>query len=772
MANPSKAQHEYSMGILSVIPIFFVAWSDTVLSPSEVKSLREKINSFDFLSIADKKQLLAWMDPSQPPTKEVFKSWYAAIKQSGEVFSIEKKTSLAEMGFAMAKKGGSFENDSVWTNSGTLKALQTLENDFGIANPASHEILQRKLSGHANLQEEQVPTFTAKNMQTILDGTEAETKNRVKILLRDPFFAYKEIPDKDAYRERVLEWCMALAKQGFGAYAFPKEYGGSDRVIDHMTVFETLGHHDLSLGIKFGVQFGLFGGAVFGLGTEIHHEKYLPDLGTMELPGCFAMTETGHGSNVRGLETTATYLAETDEIEIHTPHRDAGKEYIGNGLHGQMAVVFAQLIVGDQNHGVHAILVPIRSKQGELLENIKAEDCGHKMGLNGVDNARLWFHHVRVPRENLLNKYGSILKDGSYSSSIENPNKRFFIMLGALVAGRVCVALAGLSASKSALTIAIKYSLKRRQFAAKDGDPENIIMDYPTHQHRLIPRLATTYALSFALTKLKHQYVQKKGTDEMKKLESIAAGMKAYATWFARDTIQVCRETCGGKGYLSENRFAALKADTDIFTTFEGDNTVLMQLVAKGLLSSFNQAFHDEGYLAVAKYLANRFTTSILDKNPYSIRNTNVDHLMDEEFHLTAIKFREQKLLVSVGLRMRSYLKKRMSPHDAYLRCQLHMAELAEAYIERLILKNFIEAKNEVEDNETKAVLTEMCSLFALTLITKHKGWFFENDFLSGAKSKAIRRLSHKIIQDLRPQLNELVDAFGIPDELLGAQII
>ena len=126
-----------------------------------------------------------------------------------------------------------------------------------------------------------------------------------------------------------------------------------------MTIFQTLAHFDLSLVVKFGVQFGLFGGSVHHLGTRAHHERYLPDIGTLTLPGCFAMTETGHGSNVRDLETTASFDRETDEFVIHTPTDAARKDWIGNAAaHGRVATVFAQLIVDETVHGVHAFLVP------------------------------------------------------------------------------------------------------------------------------------------------------------------------------------------------------------------------------------------------------------------------------------------------------------------------------------------------------------------------------------------------------------------------------
>ena len=381
--------------------------------------------------------------------------------------------------------------------------------------------------------------------------------------------------------------------------------GGRGDIGAFIAAFETLAYGDLSVLVKFGVQFGLFAGSVHQLGTEHHHEHFLPRAGSLELRGCFAMSETGHGSNVSDVETTATYDADSDEFVVHTPRPAARKDWIGNAaLHGRLATVFAQLEVGEEHHGVHALLVPIRGDDGAVLPGVTIEDCGSKLGLQGIDNGQLTFDHVRVPRRNLLDRFAEVSAEGVYSSPIVSPNKRFFTMLGTLVGGRISVAKAGLSATKSALAIAVGYALRRRQFGSP-GEPEVLLLDYLTHQRRLLPRLATTYALNFALHDLARRFAASE-SDDRRDVEASAAGLKAFATWHATDTIQECREACGGQGYLSVNRFAALKADTDVFTTFEGDNTVLLQLLAKNLLSGYKQQFGGMGLLGVARYLAGR----------------------------------------------------------------------------------------------------------------------------------------------------------------------
>src|SRR3954470_7916984 len=418
-------------------------------------------------------------------------------------------------------------------------------------------------------------------LQALLDGEHAEIRDRVREWLSMPGNAAATDLPMEEHREQVLAWASELASQGDTAMGYPVEYGGQDAVARSIASFETLAFGDLSLLVKCGVQFGLFGGAVLHLGTKRHHERYLHRIAKLELPGCFAMTETGHGSNVQALRTTATYDPETQEFVVHTPDDDARKDYIGNAARdARIAAVFAQLIVGGEARGVHALLVPLRDDDGAVAAGVRIEDCGAKLGLDGVDNGRIWFDHVRVPREALLDRHAQVAPDGVYTSAIENPTRRFFTMLGTLVQGRVSVCGASIGATKVALDIAIRRALTRRQFGSP-GEPEAVRMDYRTHQRRLLPALATTYALHFAQARLREHLhevfsASANGRDaddrRRRELETLAAGLKAVATWHATETIQTCREACGGAGYLKANRFAALKADTDVFTTFEGDN--------------------------------------------------------------------------------------------------------------------------------------------------------------------------------------------------------
>ncbi|MEO5800601.1 MAG: acyl-CoA dehydrogenase family protein, partial [Gemmatimonadales bacterium] len=420
------------------------------------------------------------------------------------------------------------------------------------------------------------PFVDVAGLKALFDGESVGIRDFLRARLADPRFAYRYGLSQHEYRELVLVWLQELAKDGLGALSVDPEFGGKGDVRGFMAAMETLGFHDLSLTIKFGVQFGLFQGSVQLLGTRWHHEHFLPRIARGELLGVFAMSELGHGSNVRDLETTATYDAATQEFVVHTPSGSGHKEWLGNAaVHGRMATVFAQLLVGGEGHGVHALLVPIRESDGSVCAGVRIGDTGIKEGLNGVDNGRIWFDQVRVPREHLLNRFGDVSPEGVYSSPIANPARRFFTMIGTLVGGRITIALSALSAAKSALTIAVRYGNRRRQFG-EEGKAETLLLDYRTHQRRLLPALATAVVLDLALSRLVDRFVART-EGEGRELEGLAAGLKAYASWAAQEAITDSRECCGGQGYLAINRIAVLRGDIDVWTTFEGDNTVLMQ---------------------------------------------------------------------------------------------------------------------------------------------------------------------------------------------------
>lgn len=646
-----------------------------------------------------------------------------------------------------------------------------------------------------------VDASLAEGLRRTLDGRWADVRDEARRLPPELLAPPLQLTDVEAQRALVAERLTALADRGHGRRGLPQQHGGDGDIGGSVVAFEMLGHGDLSLLVKSGVQWGLFGGAVLNLGTERHHARYLDDIASLSLPGCFAMTETDHGSDVQSLRTTATYDEATDELVIDTPYAGARKDYIGGAARdARMAVVFCQLSTRGQVHGVHAVLVPIRDQQGEPYAGVTIGDCGAKAGLNGVDNGRLIFDHVRVPRENLLGRYGDIDSDGVYSSPIDNPDRRFFTMLGTLVRGRISVAGAAGAATRTALTIAVRYAERRRQFSrpGAPGSEEVTLLDYRAHQRRLLPAVATSYAYAFAqdeMVAVLHDLASTEGDvgepaeheagsgevsgrlHAQRELESRAAGLKAMATWHATRTIQECREACGGAGYLSENRLPALKADTDVFTTFEGDNTVLLQLVARGLLTAYRDEFGSLDTLGTVRLVIGQFAGAVIERTTAlqlvgrlveSARGKDGEgDLLDRGHQLSLLEQREEHVVEGLARRLRRAGEKDVDAFQVFNDAQDHLLLAARVHVERIVLEAFVAGIERCDDPAAREVLERLCDLHVLALLERDRAWFVEHGRISTTTARSIPRTVDELCAALRPHTLTLVAGFGIPDTWL-----
>jgi acyl-CoA oxidase len=534
-----------------------------------------------------------------------------------------------------------------------------------------------------------------------------------------------------------------------------------DNPSNYFTLFNELHLIDNSLAVKLGVHIGLFGSAIYNLGTKKHH-TYLDKLISLEVSGCFAMTELNHGSNVIDIETTAIYNHSSQTFVINTPHDGAQKYWIGNAaLHGNTAVVFAQLLIpitGDEifgsyeqeytKLGVHAFIVPIR-KEGKICANVHIEDCGEKEGLNGVDNGRMWFNNVEIKYDNLLDRYGHITKKGEYKSDIKNIQKRFTTMLSSLVGGRIALTTGATYTSRLALTIALKYALQRRQFKAPGVSKEILIMDYRLHQLKLIPLLAETYANTFVSNYLISQYhlFHKKQLDDeqIKELHILSSGFKVYSTEHALKTCLECRKCCGGFGYSMHNRFGGMIADLDIYRTFEGDNTVLSQQVCQHLLTE----------------LKNKLRSSF-SQYMYYLKYSLVKYVNDKSFNvfsiLDALNYREKYKTMGVASNFK----------DATLEGWNEIApfamEMTSAFIEKKIYEIFV--KNMETEHHHK-----LATLLGLVYIEKDMVFFIKSGYYSSSYHNDVKSKIHNLCGELRNDIPELLNEMNIPPKLVNAFI-
>lgn len=627
---------------------------------------------------------------------------------------------------------------------------------------------------------------TADHLRVALDGPWGAVREEARKQLSGDQFTGDPSLDYKAARARVLEQMRVLATLGIAEKGFRREHGGTGEPGAAVVGLEMLAYADLSLWVKSGVQWGLFGGAVENLGTD-RHRDYIKQLISLDLLGCFAMTESGHGSDVANLETTATYDPATQEFVVHSPTPSARKDYIGGAAeHARMAAVFAQLITEGEGKGVHCFLVPIRDEQGADLPGVTTSDDGLKAGLPGVDNGRIVFDQVRIPRENLLNRYADVAPDGSYSSEIENPSRRFFTTLGTLVRGRVSVGGAAAAGARVALSIAVRYALQRRQFSDPDTGEETVLLDYRSHQRRLLPLVAKSYAYAFAQNDLvRRMHLVQTGQDldpsSQRALEKRAAGLKVAQTRHATRAIQECREACGGAGYLTENRLVTLKADTDVFTTFEGDNVVLTQLVAKELLTAYSDEVRDLDALGWVKFAATMAGDVVRKRSGVrqliqTLRDRGDETVDEADLSKRAVQLqlfadREDYLVRTAGHRLRARAED-TSPFEAFNNAQDHILTAGTAHIDRLVLEAFIEGIADIEDPEARALADSVCDLFVYTTLEENSAWYIMHRFMSVERAKAVRRGVNELVDRLRPDALTLVQGLGVPEGMLRAAML
>ncbi|KAJ2763592.1 hypothetical protein IWQ56_004799, partial [Coemansia nantahalensis] len=307
----------------------------------------------------------------------------------------------------------------------------------------------------------------------------------------------------------------------------------------------------LDINGPFGLHRVMFIPTLENQATDEQKELFLKPAMRYEILGCYAQTEIGHGSNVQGLETTCTYIPETDEFEVHSPTISACKWWIGSlGVTATHAMVMAQLIVGGKNHGPCPVVVPIRSTADHRpLPGVTVGDLGPKFGFNYMDNGFLMLDHVRVPRVNLLQRYIAVSRDGTVSRPANVDPK---VAYGTMVYVRTQIVRTTSQALARAMTVAVRYTSMRRQFAGKADralppGEESPVLDYGMVQYRLIPLLAQNYAMYATSQAFYKHYnecmaeMDRGNFSALKELHATACGLKRWTSDVAIRGIDTCR---------------------------------------------------------------------------------------------------------------------------------------------------------------------------------------------------------------------------------------
>lgn len=581
-----------------------------------------------------------------------------------------------------------------------------------------------------------------------------------EVLSRAPF--ERPSPRPQEHQSQVLSWCRWFAQNGYGELGLPLGQGGDP------FRFACLGHElglfDPSLMMRFGLQFGFVLRAVSRLGSE-RQRPWLSRIASMEAVTCLAMTEHHHGSHVRGMRTMARFQGDHYSLTTHDP-----KDYVTAALSSDLALVFAQIESDGQQHGVHAFLVSLRTSEGALQPGVTIEDIGLMGGLNGLDYGRIHLQDVRVPNDHLLERHGYVDGAGAYHCNLPSPAHRLNALMGTLAVGRSLLSAGASAGAKRALSIAISYAQSRRQFAPSGQSAERTLLSYQAHQRKLMPLLASLMAVEagrLRLAQVQHEKLIDAPGD--RKQETFTAALKSYTSNFAVEVSRVTRNTCGGAGCLASAKLTSWRNDLDLFTTMEGDNTVLDLLVARNILTDFQRGL-DGPRLVKALSWAGKGVQLAAQTGP--IRSKNPDQLTTQEFFDKALRFRLHRLRYSLGRRVKVRLASGLPLGEALADCQDHSLELARAYCEEKIYRLLRNLTESCPPGWDQSVLGRLLALFALSRIEESRGWFLEQGYLKPRQSEAIRDQVLKLCAQLAQEAEVVVRSFELTERLLDSNLV
>uniref|UniRef100_A0A8D0DV59 Acyl-coenzyme A oxidase n=1 Tax=Salvator merianae TaxID=96440 RepID=A0A8D0DV59_SALMN len=512
----------------------------------------------------------------------------------------------------------------------------------------------------------------------------------------------------------------------------------------------------------------VFINCILGLGSDEQIAKWVPLAEKYYIAGTYAQTELGHGTYLRGLETTAAFDATTQEFILNTPSISAMKWWPGDlGQTATHAVVFAQLYLKGKCYGMHPFMVQIRSlRDHSPAPGVTVGDIGPKMSFNNVDNGFLSLKNVRVPRENMLSRFSQVLPNGQYVK--KGSEKINYLTMMVIRAGMLPTEV--IPTLMKACTIAIRYSVVRRQSELKPGDQEAKILDYQTQQEKLLPQLATAYGLHFAYNYV-HNIFQKAYADTkegkfdlLPELHALLSGIKVIATDYCSAGVEVCRRACGGHGYSLLSGLPTLYNRLVASCTYEGENTVLLLQTARFLIKCIRMAHDGHPLPSSVAYLSSKTSEKCKAQEKRDFLNPSV--------YIEAYRHRALRNVRSTAVKLQALIQSGVAQYEAWNRCSVQLAHAAVDHIHYIVVEKFVHA---LEDLETEAaiqrILKHLCDLFALHGIFSNTGGFVQDGYLSQEQVDMVTESYLDLLTIIRKHAVPLVDAFDFTDTNLNSAL-
>ncbi|KAF6098415.1 acyl-CoA oxidase 2 [Phyllostomus discolor] len=609
-------------------------------------------------------------------------------------------------------------------------------------------------------------SFDVERLTNILDGGAQNTELRRKvenIIDNDPVFSLK-----DNYFMNHYERYEAAVKKKFHIQMIAQRLGWLEESRELAYAFRAVSG-DMGLGLHY-----IFLKAIRSLGSEEQVAKWAPLCDNFQIIATYAQTELGHGTYLQGLETEATYSADTQEFVLHSPTITATKWWPGDlARSATHALVQAQLICSGTRRGMHAFIVPIRSLQDHTpLPGITVGDIGPKMNFEHADNGFLRLDHVRIPRENMLNRFAKVLPDGTYVK-LGTAQSNYLTM----VVSRVELLLSEIiPLLKKACVIAIRYSVIRRQSQLRPSDPEAKVLDYQTQQQKLFPQLATAYAFHFVASSLldffqrSYSAILDRDFSHLPELHALSSGIKAMISDFCTQGAELCRRACGGHGYSQLSGLPSLVTRVTASCTYEGENTVLYLQAARFLVKSYLHAQAAPG--STPKRPLPQSIAYLTAPDLARCPARGAADFLHPEVYTSAWAHVAVRLIKDSVHHLQALLQSGADKHEAWNRTAVIQVQAAKAHCYYVTVKSFTEALEKL-DNEPaiQQALKRLCDLFALHGILSNTGDFLHDGFLSGAQVDVMRTAYLDALLLIRKDAISLTDAFDFTDHCLNSAL-
>lgn len=618
------------------------------------------------------------------------------------------------------------------------------------------------------LRERERCTFDPIELTHLLDGGPEKTRQRRErenFILSDPelqddipakYKSHKEIYE-DAIRKgcRVLQMVQQLQERGQGGMdAFSQILGGM------------LGSAILKDGNPLTLHYVMFIPAIMGQGTVKQQGYWIQRAWTCSIIGTYAQTELGHGTFIRGLETTATYDPETKEFILNSPTLTSYKWWPGGlGQTANYAVVVAQLYTQGQCRGIHPFIVQLRDENThEPLPGIKIGEIGTKLGMNATNNGFLGFESVRIPREHMLMKNSQVLEDGTY---VKAPSDK--LTYGTMMFVRVVLVRDIASYLSKAATIAIRYSAVRRQSQINPEEPEAQILNYVTQQYKLFPNLAACFAFRMSADWIWEMYnnvtaeLDQGELERLPELHGLACCLKAVASSDAATGIEQLRLACGGHGYMDASNLPTTYGLVTATCTYEGENTVLLLQTARYLVKAWKQAVSGHDPLPpTVEYLG------VLARGSKQLPWKNTLKCIVRS-HQAVAAGKIRLAAENVERRIRSGL----TPEDAWNQTSIELAACAESHCRAFLVMRFVEAVKKMNtiSKELHSVLLQLCELYSVYWVLQRVGDFLRFTSLTNEDVPMLQTRLEETLSALRLNAVGIVDGFDIRDEILASAL-